>query len=80
MKGQSNRLTQQETGKEKHMKRSSLARNLFLFVAMGYFLLGILFVLAGVRNSSTLLYVIAAGVFLVGIGHVYLATRRKKAR
>jgi len=61
------------------MKRSSLARNLFLFVAVGYFLLAVLFMLAGVRNSNTFLYVIAAGVFLVGIGHVYFATRRKKA-
>jgi membrane protein DedA with SNARE-associated domain len=62
------------------MKRNSLARNLFLFVAIGYFLLGVLFVLAGVRNSSSVLYVIAALVFLVGVGHVYLATRRRKAR
>lgn len=61
------------------MKRNTLARNLFLIVAIGYFLLGVLFVLAGVRNSNALLYVIAALVFLVGMGHVYLATRRRKA-
>jgi fatty acid desaturase len=80
MKGQFKRLTQLETGKEKYMKRSSLARKLFLFVAIGYFLLGVLFVLAGVRDSNTFLYVVAAGVFLIGIGHVYFATRMKKAR
>jgi uncharacterized membrane protein len=65
--------------KEKHMKRNTLARNLFLIVAIGYFLLGLLFVLAGVRSSNSLLYVIAVLVFLVGVGHVYLATRRRKA-
>ncbi len=61
------------------MKRNALARNLFLVVAIGYFLLAVLFVLAGVRNSNALLYVIAAVVFLVGVGHVYLAVRRRKA-
>jgi hypothetical protein len=61
------------------MKRNTLARNLFLIVAIGYFLLGLLFVLAGVRNSNFLLYIIAVLVFLVGVGHVYLAARRRKA-
>jgi DMSO reductase anchor subunit len=61
------------------MKRNTLARNLFLIVAIGYFLLGVLFVLAGVRNSDTLLYAIAGVVFVLGAGHVYLAARRRKA-
>jgi hypothetical protein len=61
------------------MRRNMLARNLFLIVATGYFLLGVLFVLTGVRNNSSVLYVIAALVFLAGAGHVYLATRRRKA-
>ena len=61
------------------MKRNTLARNLFLVVAIGYFLLAVLFVLAGVRNSNALLYVIAAVVFLIGVGHIYLAARRRKA-
>jgi uncharacterized membrane protein HdeD (DUF308 family) len=61
------------------MKRNTLARNLFLIVAMGYFLLGVLFVLTGVRNSNSLLYIIGAVAFLVGVGHVYLAARKRKA-
>ena len=60
------------------MKRNTLARNLFLIVSIGYFLLGVLFVLAGVRNSNTFLYGIAAVAFLIGVGHVYLAARRRK--
>ena len=61
------------------MKRNALARNLFLVVAIGYFLLAVLFVLAGVRNNDALLYGIAVVVFLIGVGHVYLVARRRKA-
>lgn len=61
------------------MKRNTLARNLFLIVAIGYFFLGVLFVLAGVRNSDSLFYAIAGVVFLIGVGHIYLAARRRKA-
>jgi hypothetical protein len=67
------------SGRGEHMKRNTLARNLFLVVAIGYFLLAVLFVLAGVRNSDALLYVVAAVVFLIGVGHVYFAARRRKA-
>ena len=61
------------------MKRNTLARNLFLIVAIGYFLLGILFLLVGVRNSDALLYAIAAVAFLLGVIHVYFVARRRKA-
>lgn len=61
------------------MGRNRLARNLLLVVAAGYFLLGVLFVLAGARNGSTFVYVFAVLAFLLGAGHVLWAARRRKA-